>query len=67
MIPSSPELMLPSEEWSMPSRRQDWHGVFLPRFFPKFQGSDVGDLLDLEIICGIEMATEIFEVMNIYI
>lgn len=33
--------------------------------FPKFQGCEVGGLLDLEIICAIEMATESFEVMNI--
>lgn len=38
---------------------------FCPGSFPKFQGCEVGGLLDLEIICAIEMATESFEVMNI--
>lgn len=47
------------------SRRQDGHRVFLPKILSKFQGSDAGGLLDLEIICGTEMATESFEVMTI--
>lgn len=38
---------------------------FCPGSFPMFQGSDVADLLHLEIMYGIEMATESFEVMNI--
>lgn len=36
-----------------------------PESFLMFQGSGVADLLHLEIICGIDMATESFEVMNI--
>lgn len=37
---------------------------FYPGSFSEFQGCEVGGLLDLEIICGTEMATESFEVMS---
>ena len=36
-----------------------------PGSFPRAQGSVVGGLLDLGIVCGIEMPTESFEVMTI--